>query len=365
MAGAATAVALLTGALVAMPATAAVPGDAAVRAAGPLVGATRMASFDSEMLSLVNSARANAGVPRLSYAGGLTSLAVWWSNQMATGATGYQLEHNPNAWTMVTQYGASNRTAWAENVAAFPTAASAQAVFQAYMNSPGHRANILSSRYHYVGIGTVAGSKGAFDTMEFTDKVDGAPAPKPSTSTHKPAPSTHKPAPTTHKPAPSTHQPAPTTHSAAPSTHHATPTTAPAPSTHSAAPRTSQSAPSARFEDSGQGLHQVQQAKQAAHGALVASFGALPLGGMTFAIRAADCRRPVTKATTGRDGRASFSVTPGRYCAVPVAAPNHVRLPKSTTFTATAGRQVTVTWTKLTMAPVWWHQRGGGVMCPV
>ena len=129
-------------------------------------------SFDDQMVSLINDARTRAGLTPVRSDPGLVSLASWWSREMADGATGYQLAHNPDAWTMVTEFGASNRTAWAENVAAFSTFASARAVFDAYMASPPHRANILSSRYRYIGVGTVSSSHGSFNTMEFTDKVD-------------------------------------------------------------------------------------------------------------------------------------------------------------------------------------------------
>ncbi len=100
----------------------------------------------------------------------MDSLSVWWSTQLATGATGYVLQHNPDAWTMLPSYGAANRTSWGENVAKFsPSSVPAQEIFNAYMHSPGHRANILGASYRYIGMGTMAGSHGAFNTMTFTD----------------------------------------------------------------------------------------------------------------------------------------------------------------------------------------------------
>ena len=129
-------------------------------------------TFDQQMIGLVNQARHAAGVPNLTEATGLTRLAVWWSTQLQSGATAYQLAHNPSAWTMVTSYGAANRQAWGENVAwSSSTATTADQLFTAYMNSPGHRANILSVTYHYIGVGTVLGAHGLFNTTEFTDAV--------------------------------------------------------------------------------------------------------------------------------------------------------------------------------------------------
>ncbi|MEO5832903.1 MAG: CAP domain-containing protein, partial [Nakamurella sp.] len=135
---------------------------------------SRLTTFDSRMLALVNKARIDAGVTELKPASGLTNLSVMWSSKMADGATGNQLQHNPNAFEQTLSYGASNRTAWGENVAKWsPTSTSADEIFNAYMASPGHKANILGSAYRYVGIGSVTGSNGAsWDTMTFTDKVE-------------------------------------------------------------------------------------------------------------------------------------------------------------------------------------------------
>lgn len=141
----------------------------------------RSAAFDWQMIDYVNQARVANGLPALREASGLTIMSAWWSQQMTDGATGGNLQHNPDAWTQVTSYGASNRRAWGENVAKMPIGTSAKALFDAYMASPGHRANILSPKYHFVGMGTV----GTFNTMEFTDQVEARTivkaTPKPTT----------------------------------------------------------------------------------------------------------------------------------------------------------------------------------------
>ena len=142
---------------------------AATAAAAPI----RMATFDAQMVTLVNQARTSRGLAALRAGKGITSLSVWWSTQLAAGNTGYQLEHNPDAWSMLPRYGAGSRTSWGENVAKFsPSSVPARDIFNAYMDSPGHRANILGAGYRFVGIGTMAGPQGAFNTMTFTDKVD-------------------------------------------------------------------------------------------------------------------------------------------------------------------------------------------------
>ncbi|MTD14132.1 hypothetical protein GIS00_09260 [Nakamurella sp. YIM 132087] len=129
--------------------------------------------FDKQMLVLINQARTANGLPVLAEARGLTAVAVNWSNKMNAGDTGFTLAHNPNAWTQVAQNGASSRTSWAENVAWASTSTStAQQVFDAYMKSAGHRANILGKDYKYIGVGTVSGTRGLWNTVEFTDKVE-------------------------------------------------------------------------------------------------------------------------------------------------------------------------------------------------
>jgi uncharacterized protein YkwD len=178
--------AMLVTMAVSIPARASTPTAASAHviaprtATGPLAGAAAPASFDQQMIALVNQARSAAGVAKLTEAKGLVSLALWWSNQMSAGATAYNLAHNPDAWTMVTSYGAANRTSWGENVAwSSSTATTAAQIFAAYMNSPGHKANILSRSYRYIGMGTTGGTHGLFNTTEFTDNVQAGQAVVP------------------------------------------------------------------------------------------------------------------------------------------------------------------------------------------
>lgn len=148
------------------------PTAAAAPAKRDLPVAAQQAAFDTLMIQYINEARATAKLAPVTEAKGLTKLSVWWSSQMLGGATNGNLEHYKNAWTDVKNYGAANRLAWGENVAKLPATASAKALFDAYMASPGHRANILSTKYHFVGMGTVTDGTISFNTMEFTDQVE-------------------------------------------------------------------------------------------------------------------------------------------------------------------------------------------------
>lgn len=134
-----------------------------------------LSAFDAELLRLTNAKRAAAGTPALQEARGLDSLSSWWSNQEASGVTGGKLQHNPDGWTMVTTYGAAQRTLWGENVVKWsPATATPQQIFDAYWSSATHRANLLNKSYKYIGIGTVTNSAGvSFNTINFSDAADG------------------------------------------------------------------------------------------------------------------------------------------------------------------------------------------------
>ncbi len=197
--------------LTATSAGASTPARTSVAASSASMAATaQMVGFDQQMIQLVNQARSADGAPALTEAVGLTRLSLWWSSQEAGGVNNYTLAHNTNAWTMLTAspYGAANRTSWGENVAwSSSTASTAQQIFTAYMNSTGHRANILSRNYRYIGMGTVSGSHGLFNTTEFTDAVQPGQAVTPPVIT--PAPPVIRPIPPVVTPAPPVIRPAP------------------------------------------------------------------------------------------------------------------------------------------------------------
>ena len=54
-------------------------------------------------------------------------------------------------------------------------------IFNSYMASAGHRANILGANFRYVGVGTVSANSACagndYNTMTFTDKVDAGSSP--------------------------------------------------------------------------------------------------------------------------------------------------------------------------------------------
>ena len=116
--------AVLTGALTAAPASATTAEDS--------------------LTARLNGARSDHGVPSLATRSDLVAVARAQATRMADSGTLY---HNPNLTTDVTNW------RWVgENVGYGPDV---QTVHVAFMNSDGHRANILDTDYTEVGVGVV------------------------------------------------------------------------------------------------------------------------------------------------------------------------------------------------------------------
>ncbi|WP_199618397.1 CAP domain-containing protein [Paenibacillus alkalitolerans] len=118
-----------------------------------------------EMAALVNQAREQAGLPALSVHNGLSRVARVKSGDMAS--NNYFSHDSPtygSPFQMMTDFGVGYSTA-GENIACNQTVPRAH---EALMNSPGHRANILSGDFTHIGIGIVSGGKcGAMYTQMF------------------------------------------------------------------------------------------------------------------------------------------------------------------------------------------------------
>lgn len=104
------------------------------------------------MYQQINGARAAIGRPALAFDTGIQYIAVDWSDDMA----GRQvLAHNPNYGDQILRH-RDYRSA-AENVGRGYDQAD---LFQAFMNSPGHRKNIESASYSHVTVGCVTDGAG-------------------------------------------------------------------------------------------------------------------------------------------------------------------------------------------------------------
>lgn len=161
--------ALFAAGLVTAPAAAAAPASSPSAAVVTTsLKPARQVIFDQQLVTYVNQARASAGLRPLVASTGLARTASYWSVQMIRGNTGGTLAHNPDLRQMVLTNLKTQLVTWGENVASFSGGYTARDIFNLYMSSPGHRANILNPRYRYIGAVTVAGgAPTAFNTMNF------------------------------------------------------------------------------------------------------------------------------------------------------------------------------------------------------
>ena len=115
-------------------------------------------SMEKQVASLTNSKRKAAGLGSLTLDSQLSKLARMKAEDMAK--KGYFSHTSPtygSAFDMMKNYGVSYRTA-GENIAKGQK--TPEAVMNGWMNSSGHRANILSSAYTHIGVGYAKDSKG-------------------------------------------------------------------------------------------------------------------------------------------------------------------------------------------------------------
>ena len=109
--------------------------------------------FESEVIILVNQIRAENGLKPLTSDWQLSRVARYKSQDMHD--LGYFSHTSPtygSPFNMMKSFGISYRSA-GENIA--KGYSTPEAVVNAWMNSPGHRANILNSSYTHIGVGYV------------------------------------------------------------------------------------------------------------------------------------------------------------------------------------------------------------------
>lgn len=121
-------------------------------------------SAQAAVLSLVNQERAKVGCSPVTASSSLASLAQNFSDDMA--ARGFFDHTDPDGntpWDRAAKAGVDGLGG--ENIARGQ--ADAQAVMDAWMNSEGHRANILNCDYKTLGVGVHFGSGGPWWTQDF------------------------------------------------------------------------------------------------------------------------------------------------------------------------------------------------------
>jgi uncharacterized YkwD family protein/spore coat assembly protein SafA len=123
-------------------------------------------SWEQQVVQLVNAERTKAGLQPLAYDWELSRVARFKSEDMRD--RNYFSHQSPtygSPFDMMRQFGISYRTA-GENIAAGQR--SPQEVVNAWMNSPGHRANIMNANFTKIGVGLAkGGSYGYYWTQMF------------------------------------------------------------------------------------------------------------------------------------------------------------------------------------------------------
>ncbi|WP_449408628.1 CAP domain-containing protein [Microbacterium maritypicum] len=119
-----------------------VPATTATAASGPA----------GDVFSLTNAQRTQAGLRPLVSDPALDAAAAEWARQLAASCT---FEHSTASWRSA-RIASSGWIASGENIAAGQP--DANAVVVAWMNSAGHKANILDSRYTGMGVGYATGT---------------------------------------------------------------------------------------------------------------------------------------------------------------------------------------------------------------
>ncbi len=135
----------------------------------------------ASFLQEINLLRTTLGMPALVVSDQLTQVATSWAQQMA--AEGH-ISHNPDLSTLV-----SGWSHLAENVG---SGWDVLGLMQAFVDSPGHYANLVNPAYTRVGVGVAHGADGALFTVHDFMRERGATAPAPDLG---PAPPDPAPAP--------------------------------------------------------------------------------------------------------------------------------------------------------------------------
>ncbi|WP_088800268.1 CAP domain-containing protein [Streptomyces sp. 2321.6] len=134
------------------------------RGAAPSKATDTQSSAEAQVLSLVNQERARAGCSPVTADKELAGLAQQFSDDMAR--RGFFDHADPDGdtpWDRARDAGIDDLGG--EDIARGQ--ATAQAVMDSWMNSPGHRANILNCEYKTLGVGAHAGPGGPWWTQDF------------------------------------------------------------------------------------------------------------------------------------------------------------------------------------------------------
>src|SRR3954469_3528718 len=129
------------------------------------VNSVRLNGFEAALAARINNVRRSNGLRPLVVVPGATDVARRWAWHLARVQA---LSHNPNLVGALQNAGSAAWTEIAENVGE-GSSADPNSLFQAYMASPPHRANILDPSARYLGVGVVERAGLAWNTLDFTN----------------------------------------------------------------------------------------------------------------------------------------------------------------------------------------------------
>lgn len=120
---------------------------------------------EKDQQARINNARSSAGKRLVKHINCLNDLAEKWSQNMGLKNTLYHNQNlagsATNAWSMAHYCGSGRSSGWAENVGNYPGGSGLSrsiSLFNMFMNSAAHRANILNGTYNRSGIGAYVDS---------------------------------------------------------------------------------------------------------------------------------------------------------------------------------------------------------------
>ncbi len=137
------------------------------------------AGMEAAFVAKINALRISKGLGTLAVHGELVSVGRNWAQQMANAGA---ISHNPNFPNQVT----ANWRKLGENVG---RGGAVDVLFNAFVNSPAHYANLVDGAFNNVGVGVIIKSDGTiFTSHQFMQLAGGAPAPAPAAPKAAPAP---------------------------------------------------------------------------------------------------------------------------------------------------------------------------------
>ena len=147
----------------------------AIAAFAPSATAGSHSSTESSLVGWINNARVARGLVPLRPHSSLVSIAGLRASRMAATNT---MSHTiaGNVGSQLSSYGV-RWYRYGENIGwstAGWSSASAKAIFSMWMNSPSHKALILSSRFNYIGVGLAyrSSNRKTFGSAVFAETVD-------------------------------------------------------------------------------------------------------------------------------------------------------------------------------------------------